>query len=176
MIEIEAKFRCEDKDAIVALAKRLGFTTQKQKEHVDRYLLVNRKNPDGTRDYLRIREDVRSGRCSLDFHRVISALETRENEITIENGDDAESLFNGLGYEVRCVVQKVREEYHKKRTIITIDTVKNLGCFVEVESDSEKELRKTVDLLGLAFEERIKKKGYPDLLMETLRVKKGNFK
>lgn len=172
MIETEAKFVCTDRDAIVRTALDHGFRMREQKEQEDTYFLVNRVNADGTRDYLRIREDVRAQRYSLDFHRVISSLETQENEIAIGSKEAMKEMLCALGFKIVCVVKKRREEYSDGETVITIDSVENLGRFVEIESGSEGHLRTTASILGLEFDKRVQMKGYPDLLMES----QGNFK
>jgi adenylate cyclase class 2 len=109
----------------------------------------------------------------MDYHRVHSALETEEFELDIDNTDTALTILKQLGFEVDCIVDKNRIVYKKENIEVTIDTVKELGTFVELEIEGEKDdetEKRLLDLalkLGLEEANRVSNKGYPDLLKEN---------
>ena len=127
---------------------------------------------DNRRSYLRIREDKIKDTLSLDFHQVLSLLETEEYESDISSKEAIEKLLESLGYKIICVVNKKREQYTDGKFTLTFDSVVSLGNFVELEIESQlneelnKEFYDMCQKLNLNEDDRIKKKGYPDLLIE----------
>ncbi len=174
-MEIEVKYKCDDLEGFAEQLLNKGFTLEKSKHQIDTYFIVNRKNGDGTRDYLRIRGDPKGNNFSLDFHKVLSLLETDETEIEFNDMEGMTKILNALGFKVACVLNKDRKKYTKGSLLVILDKVEDLGTFVEVElmdepTDENKALvLGTASELGLKEEDRVIKKGYPDLLIESLQ-------
>jgi adenylate cyclase class 2 len=172
-MEIEAKFKVSDPKKLKKKAESLGFSLKKKKRQIDTYFIVNKTMPDGTRHYLRIREDPSKETVSFDYHRVLSLLETDETEMVISDKDKLVKILGFLGYKIQCVVDKTREQYEKGKITLTFDNVPGLGDFVEVEiegelnKENESLINKTIKDLCLNSKDRVKKKGYPDLLIEA---------
>ncbi|MBU0535378.1 MAG: class IV adenylate cyclase [Nanoarchaeota archaeon] len=171
-MELEMKFRCDNSDNIKSRAVANGFLFEKKSHVIDTYYIVN-KRTENSRDYLRIREDKGNSVVSLDYHRVLSLLETEEHEVIISNKTFAENILKFLGYSPLCVVEKIRETYSKDGIVLVFDNVTNLGRYIEIElqgdssSSNASKLENAVEELGLNSEQKIVKKGYPDLLMES---------
>ncbi len=171
-MELEMKFRCENLDTIEDLLVIGGFVKSKQKHQRDTYFIVNQHNEDGTRDYFRVRRDLIKGTYSMDYHRVLSELETQETEVDIEDDQGAIDILKNLGYEVKCVVDKKRSEYTKENLSVTLDEVKDLGTYVEIElmgdlnAENEQTILKTQEYLNLPDTNRVQRMGYPDLLLK----------
>ena len=167
------KFKCNDIEAVKKKLVENSFKLDKIKHQIDTYFIINETQNDGTRNYLRVREDKKKNFISLDFHRVISLLETDETEVNVTDKDKIVKILNLLGKNIQCVVDKQREEYKKDEVVVTIDFVKDLGSFVEIEingdlnSENEQKLMDTAKLLGLNEKQRVKKQGYPDLLLSV---------
>ncbi|MFH0808703.1 MAG: class IV adenylate cyclase [archaeon] len=174
-MEIEAKYKCDNLEEFSQKVLDKGFVLEKSKHQIDTYFIVNRKNDDGTRDYLRIRGDPEGNNFSLDFHKVLSLLETDETETKFNDMKGMVKILSALGFEVVCVLNKDRKKYKKDSLIVVLDKVEGLGDFVEVEfvgesTDENKDLvLKTASELGLKEKNRVIKKGYPDLLIESLK-------
>ncbi len=169
-METELKYKCRDFKRIVEIVKDMGFKPTKKKHQIDTYLIVSRKRYDGTWEYLRVREE--KGNFSLGYHRVFNEFETEEREIEINDKEKMIEIMGFLGYEIKCVVDKKREEYNKSKINIVFDKIKKLGNFVEIEingnggkKDKEKVLE-MVKKLGLDEKDRVEGKGYPDLVLE----------
>jgi len=94
-------------------------------------------------------------------------------EILEVSGDDPEGfLRNFLVHEV--TVEKVRELYMFGRTRIHLDRVKNLGCFLELESvvsgsdlEAKREFDAVVEKLHLDLNAQLKC-SYHDLILEKI--------
>src|SRR3989344_1026352 len=175
-MELEAKYKAKDFEKVLKKVESLGFKLGKEKHQIDTYFIVDRENEDGTRDYLRVREDLKKNSVSFEFHKVLSDLETDETEISVENKEAIVKIMENLGLNVVCVVDKDRKEYNKDNVTVVFDVVKDLGNFVEIEINAESTeenknlVLSTAKELGLEEENRVTKKGYPNLLMENAAV------
>jgi len=174
-MEIEVKYKHDNLEDFAQKLLSEGFILEKSKHQIDTYFIVNRKNDDGTRDYLRIRGDSEGNKFSLDFHKVLSLLETDETELKFTDMKGMSKILGALGFDVACVLNKDRKKYKKGPLLVILDKVEGLGNFVEVElidepTDENKALvLGTASELGLKEENRVIKKGYPDLLIESLQ-------
>ncbi len=172
-MELEVKFKCGRLEPFKKRARALGFKRVSEKRQTDTYFIINEPCKDGTRVYLRVREDKTNKSISLDYHRVLSDLETQELEVEVKDKKTIINILKSLGYTIKTVVNKKREIYQKNNIFLTFDTIKNLGNFIEIEINSQltkenkKLIEKTITALGLHKNKRITKKGYPDLLKET---------
>lgn len=171
-MELEAKFSYENLQEVIEKAKSLGFKFEKKQKQIDTYFIMNETKEDGTRHYLRIREDIVKGKISLDYHRVLSLLETEETEMDINDKEKMTKILSLLGLRIKCIVDKERDKYSKEKIVLTFDKVSGLGNFVEIEindeltEENEKLIKEVSESLGLTEENRVVKKGYPDLVME----------
>ena len=79
-----------------------------------------------------------------------------ENETEIKNADEGEKIFQALGLELVQTIPKYRESYKYENTLIEIDINEKSFCpfpYIEIESPTEEELKKTVELLGYAMKD-----------------------
>jgi adenylate cyclase class 2 len=96
-----------------------------------------------------------------------------EKNIPLSDTKEAIELLKMLGFREHLTVQKKRELFENNKFIITIDNVKNLGHFAEIEHKGQTNNRQNAltechDLakkLGLT---EVEKKGYLRLLEEKL--------
>lgn len=171
-MELEAKFRAPEIERVEEDVKRAGFELVGEKHQIDHYYIVGETDDDGTRHYFRVREDDHAGEHSIDYHRVLSELETAETELSINSADDAMEILTLLGHEVKCVVDKDRTEYAKDEVLITMDHIEELGDFVEIELDGElsEETERTfedlIDQFDLNDANRVTQQGYPELILQ----------
>jgi len=175
-MELELKYKIQSfpKQKILDL----GFQKKSESHQIDNYYIVNQVL-DEKRTYLRTREDKNKNTFSFDFHQIISILATDETEMKICTKEDSTKLhriLEALGYPIVCVIDKQREVYEKDDIKVVLDTVKNLGNFIEIEiegiesQENQSKLNNTAILLGLNENDRVSKKGYPDLFLETINT------
>ncbi len=167
--EVKHKITGNWTDKIMAM----GFIAKKDSHQIDHYYINNERRDDG-RHYFRIREDLIGKTASLDYHVVITDLATEETEISINNIEGAKIILGYIGLKPICTVDKQRKSFSNGTVVITLDTVKELGHFLEIEVIGEDEARAQEEInrfeqaLGLNEKTRIQKCGYPDLLIEKI--------
>ncbi len=81
----------------------------------------------------------------------------------------AEAMLKAMGLEKIIEVNKNRIEYKIDNLTICLDTIENLGCFVEIESQDDNDidkdkLKKIMDKLNIK-ESQIMHKGYITMLL-----------
>lgn len=143
--EIEYKIQITNKQLLI-LKKWLlkNSKSRKQKHQIDYYLehpqtpfsFINKKGFKDAIDYLRVRVDSSGDSvCLKHFHKGDHGNYTHcdEYEVRVENGKELLSLFKFLGYKESVVVDKRREVYDYQDFEIGIDSVRDLGNFVEIE-------------------------------------------
>jgi adenylate cyclase class 2 len=82
-----------------------------------------------------------SSRVTYKGPKVDESTKTRrEIETAVGSGDDAGEIFDALGFEPAATVRKVREHYSLDGVTVTLDTVEDLGTFVECELETESDL------------------------------------
>lgn len=171
-MELEVKYKVDSfpKSQI----NEMGFVKKKTSHQIDRYYIVD-KLLSNRRTYLRIREDIQKNEYSFDFHQIVSSLATEETEISLHSKGDVENfekILKALGYPLICIVDKKREVYEKKSIKIALDSVKNLGAFIEIEIEGEEtienkdKLKSISNKLNLNYENLILNVGYPDMLID----------
>lgn len=170
-VETESKYSCQNPEFVRGIALGLGFEDFGTQEQTDTYYLVGRLADDLSRHYLRLRHNPVSGSSSMDFHRNISEMETEEFEVTIPDRETMHSILQLLGLRIQCVVQKKRQKLLLGKMLVTIDEVQGLGTYVEVEGQSISDVVAMCSRLGLLEENRISRKGYPEMVMEKNSIK-----
>lgn len=168
-MELELKFRAK-KDYRSQLDE-LGFIHKRHKHLIDTYYLSDEKI-DEVRTWLRLREDKLQKTCSFDFHQYISQYATEETEIELlpQDAEKLKKIISKLGLSIKCVVDKERHTYVKDNIEIALDTVMELGEFIEIEieGDNNSENISKIDSLANIFglnPKECEKNGYPDLLI-----------
>ncbi|HDQ16732.1 MAG TPA: class IV adenylate cyclase [Candidatus Vogelbacteria bacterium] len=185
--EIEIKVILKNKKKVLLFLNKNAKKIEK-KEQKDSYFILPdnnffKENP--VRRYLRVRSQEKSG--SLDYHFCHldengKLLWTDEYKTRIEDSKMMIKIFENLGLVNYIEVNKKRLVYSYNGFQISIDEVKGLGTFIEVEFSTMEKLNKTKSKL-------IKDKcwtilseigadwidapnlGYPDLLIAS----QGNF-
>ena len=156
-LEIEAKMRTDDHDAIRARlracgARRVGAVLEVNTffDTPDRSLLARDM---GLR--LRRKRDLATG----DEAFVVTskgpaargALKQRdEMEFTVSDADAVTRLFERLGFHPDISFEKRRESWELDGCQVELDELPQLGTFVEIEGPSEEVILRVRDNLGLA--------------------------
>ena len=128
MKNIEFKARCADLQAVRNSLKELGVPLARRVRQVDTYFKV----PSGR---LKLRE-IDSGEAQLVQYDRPDESAARACEYTVVPVKDAAGLKQALSLAlgVRVVVDKVRELYLWDHTRVHLDTVEDLGTFLELET------------------------------------------
>lgn len=104
---------------------------------------------------------------------MISEYATDETEVAVssEDSEKMKSIMKSLGYNTKCIVDKDRRAFKRGDIEITLDKVKGLGHFVEIEiiGEENKEniarLKAIAQTMGLNEADRFSD-GYPEMLVK----------
>lgn len=162
-LEIEAKMRVDDHDAIRARLRAAGA------RHVGNVLEINQffDTPDRSllsRDMgLRLRR-TRDAATGAEGFVVTSkgpagrgALKRRDEiEFSVSDAGAATRLFERLGFQSDLSFEKRRETWELDGCHVELDELPRLGRFVEIEGPSEDDILRVRDKLGLAQVELVR--------------------
>lgn len=102
-------------------------------------------------------------------------ISCKEIEVGIDDYDGMLEILKSLDFRKIIEVDKARSSFEYKGIIISIDSIKDLGDFIELEfksnlfdneEDSLKYINDTIDKLNIKVGEQIFK-GYPQLILEN---------
>ena len=139
------KVRISDLLRIKADLKRLGARQVKVDHQKDRYFTSPIVDFDRTGEVLRIREESPAQRGYITYKgpKLGKDIKTREEiEVSIGEGALAALLLKKLGFRVYATVEKERLVYEFDDFSISLDRVKGLGTFMEIELKIPDEERK----------------------------------
>jgi len=169
MYEVELKCRA-DHDALRDRLAELGAAHVDSRTQTDTYYDAPHREFAETDEALRIRhEQPADGEAvtKVTYKGPLIEQESKtreEHETTVDSESALEGILSGLGFEPAATVEKDREFYALEGYTITLDAVRGLGEFVEVEGEAtEAEVERVregaVDLLselGLDASEQIR--------------------
>ena len=134
MIEVEIKVPIDDKNTIIKKLINIGFIFKKTIKQSDIYF----QHP--TRDFAKSDEALRIRRtldgCYLNYKgpKLDKTTKTREEiEIFLKESENITKIFEKLGFKKVFIVEKTREIYKFNEITASIDSVKSLGTFMELE-------------------------------------------
>jgi adenylate cyclase class 2 len=155
MYEVELKLRADHGPVRARLAdagaERTGTVTQR-----DTYYDAPHRSFAETDEALRVRRETRRSAPSGTVRRgewdaaaaettrltykgplVEAASKTREEfETTVVDGEELAGVLGGLGFEAAYTVEKERERFDLDGYTVSLDSVTDLGEFVEVEREA----------------------------------------
>ena len=179
--EIELKFKL-DKEEFLRIKENVSKIAKfvKNVEQKDEYISPPHRDflkPKYPFEWLSIRE--RGGKTILNYkHFFPEKVEVHthcdELEFEAENAEQLRQLFLALNFKTSVVIEKQREAYNYNDEFeIALDTVKELGCFIEIEALKHSEtVEKTRERLfefakSLGIDTSASdKRGYPYIMMK----------
>ncbi len=164
MIEVEFKFKAEH-SSVEQLLIEIGAEFIKDEYNLDQYYNHPAKNYIETDEVLRLRKLNDEFEITYKGPKINAQSKSRvEQNITIQNYEEFELLFDNLGFVKSGYVEKKRRKYNYDDITITLDNVKGLGEYAEFEIDIEdeykmevaiKKIKKLITRLGLDVEDQI---------------------
>ena len=160
-LEIEVKAYADDLDKVEDRLKKMGAVLVENVHECDTYYNHPSRDFAQSDEALRIRVAAETVWLTYKGQRIDTKSKTREEiEVRLSSADAAHRLLMQLGFTPVGDVKKVRKIYKLDVFEICLDTVTDLGIFVEVETSGEnvKELRDRalalMEALGLTRYER----------------------
>jgi adenylate cyclase class 2 len=185
-IEVEIKVKVDNLPEIKEKVSKLGSLVKTIKQIDDYYIPVHRNfftNKPHPIEYLRIRTNP--DKVVLEYDLSINKREDGEHdyaeeyETEILDKSEMEKILNFLDFKKVVTIEKDREYWMCEEIEVALDTVKDLGTFVEAEAKgnfkNEKEAKieciKFLEGLGIKNTEKIQiKRSYPELYFEKLNL------
>lgn len=178
--EIEIKVIVENPEDVISFLEKNGKYI-KSKNQIDSYYVTPTKdffteNP--VKEYLRIREQSDNNEVAYHFCHYDNdgkLLKTDEYESGVEDPKMLELIFNKIGLVNKVTVNKERKCYEYKNFEVLVDNIKDLGSFIEVETEcTDGDYKKAKDScmeilneLGAKWREA-PNMGYPDMLLNKI--------
>ncbi len=179
MKEIEIKVQIESDTELLAFLKREAKPVKEERQ-IDTYFSPKEKSfltQDPVKEWLRLRDE--NGVQSINYKYWHYNQEGKTNhcdeyETEIEDSEQLKSILKALHFEPIITVDKSRQSYLFKDYEISLDHVKELGAFVEIELKSDKAQdpqQVTDEMIEFLRKFNVGKierdyKGYPKLLLE----------
>ncbi len=185
-IEIEIKIPL-DKDNFLKLKEKLKKTAKfvKTSHQIDEYFTPAHRNfvePEFPFEWLSIRK--RDNKVILNYKHWYPKYEElhthcNEFETEVKNLDQLQKIFDSLDFKKIVMVEKEREVYvYNNEFEITLDIVKGLGYFTEIEAIKDfggiEVTRKKIFELAKSLDldvSKTEKRGYAFLTMKKKRLK-----
>lgn len=184
MIEVEIRARIKNKNVLKKRLEEIGANFQKSEKQVDRifgnptFLDSDKKIVEGGLS-ARIREV--GDKKTLEFKEIFRQRGGIEIEANLSDIEIGLKFLKKLNFEEAFVISKFRETYLYNNFTICIDSVDQLGDFIEIEkmvkfSKDEKETRtECIKLLNILLpNSEIENKKYGDLMQEILNDRSQN--
>lgn len=137
--EIEIRYKLNNKRELEEWLNKnakIIHTSHQIDTYYDNKLNSFAKDPEHIYDWLRVREE--NDNITLNYKHWLPEGEIirtycDENELTISSAEEMKKILCNLGFEVFIVVDKLRNIWLYKDYEISIDTVKQLGDYIEIE-------------------------------------------
>jgi adenylate cyclase class 2 len=176
LIEVEVKAIVKDFEEVRNKLTQIGAVKIKTEHQSDIYYNAPHKDFGETDEALRIREIPEKGkkRVILTYKgaKLDNISKTRkEIEVDVSDSENTSLILENLNFRRAASVKKNRDIYHIKEFIITLDTVQDVGTYVEIETeanedeDTSESIQKIYDIYKqLGIEEGFERRSYLELM------------
>ena len=175
MIEIEVKAKVEDPKQIERSIIALGGVPVGIENHADTYYNSSVHDFEKTDEALRIRAQDDRYFLTYKCPKMDKVSKTRlEHQVEIEDPDSMGEILSALGFSPAAILIKKRKNYRIGDFFISLDDVRNLGDFIEIEitlknsknyEEKVESIFKFIEKLGISRDSTIRK-SYLELLLE----------
>lgn len=179
--EVEKKYRLNglDKKVFLQRLQKLNARFINNKKEIDTYFSVAGRDSLTTKECLRVRETDTYTEITYkpptESHRVAQGyFAKKETNVLVQNGKEAIAILELMGNDILVVVDKDREYYAIDGCIVALDSIKNVGLFVEIEIeiDNEREGLKKINSLAQSLsldESMVEISPYRDIVIDNNR-------
>jgi adenylate cyclase class 2 len=153
--ELEVKLYLENLDQVQQTLESLGANLVQARtyERNLRFDTVEGKLTQN-KEVLRLRQDRSNQLTYKGAGKVIDGVSARtEIEFSVDRFDQAQALFEALGYQVSMIYEKFRTAYDLNGTLVTLDEMP-FGNFAEIEGIDGESIQNACQQLNLNWEMR----------------------
>jgi len=133
-MEIEIKAFVKNKKDIEKKIKQTGAVLSGTGKQIDIYYNSPVKNIKGSNEYIRLR--TKKGKSIFGYH-INKKDYTEEHEIEVNDPKKFKQILKLTGFKELGVIEKKRKKFKYKEFEICLDDVKDIGLFIEIETDGK---------------------------------------
>ncbi len=140
-IEVELKFPLLNHGKLAQALNKIAKPEEVDVFQKDTYYVPKHRNFLENRpisEWLRIRETKQGASINYkNWHDApgIKTISCDEFETGVDNASALKNIFNILDFKEVIIVEKIRNTWHYKDVFISIDDIKGLGNFIELEAN-----------------------------------------
>lgn len=154
-MEVEVKYPLKNPEQVIKKLNELAVLEKNKEYQKDSYFKLGSKQ-------LRIRES-KSGNF-LSYKEKIDNISCNSYCTKIRDVKPAIKILENIGFKRNNLVEKTRSTWKYKNFEISIDKVKKLGYFIEIESNKKRDFLNILNLIGAEVGSQ-DFKGYSQLLL-----------
>lgn len=137
-MEVEIKAICPDFKKIIKKLKNKGAKYSKKVWQIDIYFNTPSHDLRKTNEYLRIRHLKNGKKGMFAYHQNLKDGVNKEFEVEISDYKTFIRILEKFGFKKLGIINKKRTVYLLNNFKISLDDVKNIGKFIEIESSCQK--------------------------------------
>ena len=176
LIEIEVKANVKNFEDVRKKLTQIGAVKIKTEHQSDVYYNAPHKDFGETDEALRIRKIPENGKTRVILTYKGAKLDNisktrKEIEVDVSDADNTAMILENLDFRRAAAVNKDRDIYHINKFIITLDTVQDVGTYVEIETeaneddDTSESIKKIFEIYKeLGIEEGFERRSYLELM------------
>ncbi|HUC88673.1 MAG TPA: CYTH domain-containing protein [Candidatus Paceibacterota bacterium] len=148
--EIEAKFLDIDVEKTRAKLREVGAVLEYPERLMKRTTYdLKDKSLRNEKAWVRVRDEG-SGKITLSYKKLVDRTLHGTKEITVDvsSFETTCEFLEACGFESKSYQETKREKWMLGKSEITIDTWPWIPTFLEIESESEEEIKRVADLVG----------------------------
>lgn len=155
--EFEVKFYPIDKDTITAKLRSNGGTLVQSEVKTIIAAYNHQANPQIDGDYVRVRNEGDKVRLSIKVHAAQdgSIADQKEIDTIVSDFDATLEILERSGLKRSGFQEKLRETWELNGAEVVIDTWPGLETYIEVEAQSEDEVKQVAEVLGCNWTDKI---------------------
>ncbi len=171
-IELEAKVKVPDHNAVLERLAAVNAQPLDTVTQVDIYYDFSDGRLLNADSGLRIRYEAKDSSATTVLcykgPRQAGPFKKREElETQVSNLESLKTILDRLDFVIRLTIEKKRQHWRMNNCLICLDTVKELGCFIEIEGPDESTIRQVLGQLDLTGLEYLRY-GYARMMSEHL--------
>ena len=159
-MEVEIKVKVNDIEVLKTKLKKAGAKSEGKKTNVDHYFTVHHRDFMKTKECLRIRELPEKNKSILTYKPASTdemkngMIWKKEFEVEISDARTFSEILKHLDCKKLVTVDKIREIFKLNGLTITVDELKDIGTFMEIEKISDdvecakKDILRLLELFG----------------------------
>ncbi len=150
--EREVKIKVKDLEKVRNRIRNNGGILKKRVSQIDIYYSHPCRDFKKTDEALRVRMEEENKEVTYKGPRIAKGEVKVREEVNVVVKGEIEKIFEKLGFRRIAEIEKEREEYELKGFKISLDRVRKLGEFVEIETNEPLDkLKALVEELGIPW-------------------------